>query len=324
MSRDNPAERGSVPENKGKEPSKEPLRERDGKDSAKDSSPRDSWVERFKIALGLKPAHSIRDDLEDALEEQEAEGDNDSFTPEERRILRNLLDARDTRVADVMVPRSAIIGISEEATFGDLKALFQSAGHSRLPVYGETLDDPKGMVHIRDVFVRMESLSSGTTIGKSGLVRPVLFAPASKPALDLLVDMQRQRIHMALVIDEYGETDGLVSLEDLIEIIVGNIEDEHDQSDDIRIEALANGDLLVDSQADLEEVALRLGLRIEPDEGEPGVSTVGGYVAALLGRLPAKGESLTAPNGLIFTVIEGDARRMRKLRIARPPSDDSG
>ncbi len=180
------------------------------------------------------------------------------------------------------------------------------------------------MVHIRDVFVRMESLSSGTTIGKSGLVRPVLFAPASKPALDLLVDMQRQRIHMALVIDEYGETDGLVSLEDLIEIIVGNIEDEHDQSDDIRIEALANGDLLVDSQADLEEVALRLGLRIEPDEGDQPVSTVGGYVAALLGRLPAKGESLTAPNGLIFTVIEGDARRMRKLRIARPPSDDSG
>ncbi|MCA3597247.1 MAG: HlyC/CorC family transporter [Methylobacterium sp.] len=319
MSSDNPAERGSVPDNKGREP----PREREAKESLKDSG-RDSWVDRLKIALGLKPAHSIRDNLEDALEEQEAEGDNDSFTPEERRILRNLLDARDTRVADVMVPRSAIIGISEDATFGDLKALFLSAGHSRLPVYGETLDDPKGMVHIRDVFVRMESLASGTTVGKSGLVRPVLFAPASKPALDLLVDMQRQRIHMALVIDEYGETDGLVSLEDLIEIIVGNIEDEHDQSDDIRIEAMPNGDLLVDSQADLDEVALRLGLRIEPDEGDQPVSTVGGYVAALLGRLPAKGESLAAPNGLIFTVIEGDARRMRKLRIARPPGDDSG
>ena len=319
MSSDNPAERGSVPDNKGREP----PREREAKESLKDSG-RDSWVDRFKIALGLKPAHSIRDDLEDALEEQDAEGDNDSFTSEERRILRNLLDARDTRVADVMVPRSAIIGISEDATFGDLKALFLSAGHSRLPVYGETLDDPKGMVHIRDVFVRMESLASGTTVGKSGLVRPVLFAPVSKPALDLLVDMQRQRIHMALVIDEYGETDGLVSLEDLIEIIVGNIEDEHDQSDDVRIEALPNGDLLVDSQADLDEVALRLGLRIEPDEGDQPVSTVGGYVAALLGRLPAKGESLAAPNGLIFTVIEGDARRMRKLRIARPPGDDSG
>lgn len=314
MSSDNPAERGSGPDFKGKEPLRDAQRE----------SPRDSWVERFKIALGLKPAHSIRDDLEVALDEPDSGSEDDSFTPEERRILRNLLDSRDSRVADVMVPRSAIVGISEEATFGDLKAMFLSAGHSRLPVYGETLDDPKGMVHIRDVFVRMESLSSGTTVGKSGLVRPVLFAPASKPALDLLVDMQRQRIHMALVIDEYGETDGLVSLEDLIEIIVGNIEDEHDQSDDIRIEALPNGDLMVDSQADLEEVAMRLGLRIEPEEGEQGVSTVGGYVAALLGRLPAKGESLTAPNGLIFTVIDGDARRMRKLRIARPPGDDTG
>lgn len=161
MSSDNPAERGSVPDNKGREP----PREREAKESLKDSG-RDSWVDRFKIALGLKPAHSLRDNLEDALEDQDAEGDNDSFTPEERRILRNLLDARDTRVADVMVPRSAIIGISEDATFGDLKALFLSAGHSRLPVYGETLDDPKGMVHIRDVFVRMESLASGTTVGK--------------------------------------------------------------------------------------------------------------------------------------------------------------
>ncbi|MGL5445820.1 MAG: hemolysin family protein [Rhabdaerophilum sp.] len=310
MSSDNPAERASAPEQKNRETGKEP--------------PRESWGERLKIVLGLKPAHSIRDNLEDALEDPEVEGDDESFTQEERRILRNLLNARDTRVQDVMVPRGSIIGISEDASFGELRAMFLSAGHSRLPVYGETLDDPKGMVHIRDVFVRMESLSSNVLVGKSGLVRPVLFAPASMPALDLLLDMQRQRIHMALVIDEYGETDGLVSLEDVLEIIVGNIEDEHDSNEEIRIEALPNGDLVVDAQAALEDVALRLGIRIEAEEGEQAISTVGGYISALLGRLPAKGEVITAPNGVIFTVLDGDARRMRKIRIAPPPGDDSG
>lgn len=306
MSSDNPAERASAPEQKSKDQNRE------------------SWVERFKVALGLKPQPSIRDDLEDALDEPESAGEEDGFTQEERRILRNLLDARDKRVQDVMVPRGSIIGISEEVTFGELKALFLSAGHSRLPVYGETLDDPKGMVHIRDVFVRMEGLSSSILVGKSGLVRPVLFAPATMQALDLLLDMQRQRIHMALVIDEYGETDGLVSLEDLLEIIVGNIEDEHDSREEIRIESLPNGDLVVDAQAPLDEVSLRLGLRIELEEGEQAASTVGGYVAALLGRLPEKGEVITAPSGLIVTVLDGDARRMRKLRLARPPGDDSG
>lgn len=312
MSSDNPAERASAPELKNKDQN----RERE--------APRESWVERFKLALGLKPQPSIRDDLEDALEEPESASDENAFTQEERRILRNLLDARDKRVQDVMVPRGSIIGISEEATFGELKALFLSAGHSRLPVYGETLDDPKGMVHIRDVFVRLDSLSSSVLVGKTGLVRPVLFAPASMPALDLLLDMQRQRIHMALVIDEYGETDGLVSLEDLLEIIVGNIEDEHDSSDDIRIESLPGGDLVVDAQAPLEDVSLRLGLRIDLEDGEQAASTVGGYLSALLGRMPEKAEIITAPNGLVFTVLDGDARRVRKLRIARPPGDDSG
>ncbi|CAN1569648.1 TlyC Hemolysins and related proteins containing CBS domains [Rhabdaerophilaceae bacterium] len=316
MSSDNPVERVGAPDIKAREAQKEITRERE--------APRESWLERLKVAVGLKSTHSLRDNLEDALEEEEAGNPDDTFTQEERRILRNLLDARDMRVQDVMVPRGSIIAISESASFGELKQLFQSGGHSRLPVYGDTLDDPKGMVHIRDVFVRLDSLASSVVIGSSGLVRPVLFAPASMPALDLLLDMQRQRIHMALVIDEYGETDGLVSLEDLLEIIVGNIEDEHDSSEDPQIEALPNGDLLVDAQADIEDVALRLGVRFEGDDGEHEVSSVGGYVTAMLGRLPVKGESVIAPNGLTLTVVEGDARRVRKLRITRPPPDDSG
>ncbi len=202
MSSDNPAERGSGPDMKGKEPAREPLREREAKDS-----PRESWVDRFKIALGLKPAHSIRDDLEDALEEQESEGDDDSFTPEERRILRNLLDSRDTRVVDVMVPRSAIIGISEDATFGDLKALFLSAGHSRLPVYGETLDDPKAWCISAMSSCGWKAFPPARPSARAGsCARCSLRPPRSRRST--VVDMQRQRIHMALVIDEYGETDG--------------------------------------------------------------------------------------------------------------------
>lgn len=279
----------------------------------------ESWISRIKLALGLKPAASIRNDLEDALEEQDA-GDDDDFSTEERRILRNLLTARGKRVQDVMVPRGAIIGISDEARFEDLRVLFASAGHSRVPVYGETLDDPKGMIHIRDMFAKMQSIEAGTAIGKAALVRPLLFAPGSMPALDLLLDMQAKRIHMALVIDEYGATDGLVSLEDLIEIIVGDIEDEHDIVEDPNIEPLADGAYAIDARASLERVSALMGVEFAAPSEEHDIETVGGYVTAFLGRVPAKGETMEGPNGLMFTVVDGDPRRLRRIQIAPPPT----
>lgn len=280
----------------------------------RDSQPRESWVTKLKFALGLKNIGSIRDDLEDALEEADA-GFDDEFSVEERRILRNLLAARDVRVQDVMVPRGAIIGISEAASFAELRALFGSAGHSRLPIYAETLDDPKGMIHIRDMFSRLDTVSEDTKISDTGLMRPVLFAPGTIPALDLLLDMQRQRIHMALVIDEYGATDGLVSLEDLLEIIVGDIEDEHDVLDDPNIEHLENGAIAIDARAGVEEVARLFNIAFAPASDEHDIESIGGYVTALLGRVPAQGEELTAPNGLTFIVLDGDQRRLKRLKI---------
>lgn len=299
----------------------DPLR----REGAKENAPRESWMDRLKFALGLKAIGSIRGELEDALEDAESGGD-DEFSVEERRILRNLLTARDVRVQDVMVPRGAIIGISEAASFADLRALFGSAGHSRLPVYTETLDDAKGMIHIRDMFARLDSVAVNTKISETELLRPVLFAPGTMPALDLLLDMQRKHIHMALVIDEYGATDGLVSLEDLLEIIVGEIEDEHDVLDDPNIERLADGSIAIDARAGVEEVAHMMRVAFAPASDEHDIESIGGYVTALIGRVPVVGEEITAPNGLVFTVMEGDQRRLKRVRITAitPPEAMGG
>ncbi len=313
MSADDSAERPSPAEAPRKDAAK------DRNDSRHDSR-NDSWFERFKLALGLKAPASIRDDLEDALEGSQ-EGKTDDFTGEEKRILRNLLTARDIRVQDVMVPRGSIVGISSGASFGEMRALFALAAHSRLPVYSETLDDPEGMIHIRDMFARLEEIDLATKVADTGLVRPVLFAPGSMPALDLLLEMQAKRIHMALVIDEYGATDGLVSLEDLLEIIVGEIEDEHDVIEDPELEKLEDGAIAINANAAVDEVARLMGVELEPASDEHDIGTIGGYVTAHLGRVPVPGEVVSAPGGLVFTILEGDSRRLKRVRVALTPPE---
>lgn len=280
---------------------------------------RDSWVDRIKLALGLKAPPSIRDDLEEALDESEEGGTTEDFTREEKRILRNLLTARDVRVQDVMVPRGSIIGISDDATFGELRVLFALAAHSRLPVYTETLDDPKGMIHIRDMFARLEEIDLAAKVSDIQLIRPVLFAPGTKPALDLLLEMQGKHIHLALVIDEYGATDGLVSIEDLLEIIVGEIEDEHDIAEDTKIETLDDGAIAINANASVDAVARLMGIELGPASDEHDIGTIGGYVTAFLGRVPALGEIVTSPSGLVFTILDGDSRRLKRVRIALAP-----
>lgn len=279
---------------------------------------RDSWLDRLKLALGLKAPPSIRDDLEEALEESEEKA-TDDFTQEEKRILRNLLTARDVRVQDVMVPRGSIVGVSDDATFGELRAMFALAAHSRLPVYTETLDDPKGMIHIRDMFARLDEIDLSAKVADVHLIRPVLFAPGTKPALDLLLEMQGKHIHLALVIDEYGATDGLVSIEDLLEIIVGEIEDEHDIAEDTEIETLDDGAIAINANATIDDVAQLMGIELEPASDEHDIGTIGGYVTAILGRVPVLGEIVTSPSGLIFTVLDGDSRRLKRVRIALAP-----
>jgi CBS domain containing-hemolysin-like protein len=296
-------------------PSATEAARRDGKEN------RESWFDRFRIALGLKAPGSIREDLEDALD-QAGDGEADAFTTEEKRILRNLLTARDIRVQDVMVPRSAIIAISDDASFSELRALFASAAHSRLPVYKETLDDPRGMIHIRDMFARLDEIDLAAKVRDIDLIRPVLFAPGSMPALDLLLEMQGKHIHMALVIDEYGGTDGLVSIEDLLEIIVGEIEDEHDIIEDPDIVKLADGSIEINAHASVDDVARLMGVELEPASDEHDIGTIGGYVTAMLGRVPVVGEMVTPDGVLAFTIVQGDSRRVKRLRIAPAPTPE--
>jgi CBS domain containing-hemolysin-like protein len=295
-------------------------------------------VARLIAALRLKGGTTLRSDLEVALAQN---GRDAELSPQERVMLANVLSLRTKRVADVMVPRADIVACPADISLGELLAQFRTAGHSRLPVYGETLDDPRGMVHIRDFLDFMaaraeasrkrrrkaDGQAAGPDLGavdlsaslsSARILRPVLYVPASMPAVDLLVRMQSTRTHMALVIDEYGGTDGLVSIEDLVEIVVGDIEDEHDEADGPSITRMSDGRLVADARAAMDEAFQALGLELSavPDAEE--VDTLGGYIVGLAGRVPARGELISHESGLEFRVLEADARRIRRLRVRRP------
>jgi CBS domain containing-hemolysin-like protein len=289
----------------------------------------------LRALFGLGSA-SVRDDIEDALDGAETNAD---FTPQERAILKNVLGLHDVRVADVMVPRADIIAASIDTTLSDLLALFRTAGHSRLPVYGETLDDPRGMVHIRDFvdflaseprFGLVEQASAAspspdqrtaaefgmnTPLSAARILRPVLFAPPSMPALDLLVKMQASRTHMALVIDEYGGTDGLVSMEDVVEAIVGDIEDEHDEADRPEVVAGGDGSYTVEARASLEDVSKAIGYDLSALADAEDVDTIGGLLTAAAGRVPGRGEIVAGPDDFEFEVLDADPRRVKRLKI---------
>jgi CBS domain containing-hemolysin-like protein len=291
-------------------------------------APRVSLLDRLRSALGLAPA-SVREDIEDALEE--AAGD---VTPHERALLKNVLGLHDLRVEDAMIPRADIIAVSLESPLREALKVFRDAGHSRLPVYSDTLDDPRGMIHIRDFVnhlalcaelrearspeeqAQAKKIDFDTTLSAANLMKPVLFVPRSMPALDLLIRMQATRTHLALVIDEYGGTDGLVTIEDIMEMIVGDIEDEHDVAEPAEIEELDNGDFLIDARADLDEVTARLGVDFRLEETPPEVTTLGGLVAYLAGRVPMRGEIIPTPvEAYEFEILDADPRRVGKVRV---------
>lgn len=304
--------------------------------SAPDPRGAPSWLDRLKDLMGLRPAASIRDELQVALKSA-AEGVAEDFSPEERAMLLNILGLREIRVEDVMVPRVNIMAIPAQLTLGELFARFEEAEHSRLPVYRETLDEPLGMIHIKDLvrhMTRESGAAAGTvdlsrvdlsrTIEEAGLLRSVLYVPSSMPAIGLLARMQASHTHMALVIDEYGGTDGLVTIEDLVETIVGDIEDEHDEEEAALIARASDGSYVADARAPLEEVVelvpgLDLGELVEE------VDTLGGLLVTLSGRVPTRGDVVPAPNGgFEFLVLDADPRRLKRVRIVRREAQDPG
>jgi CBS domain containing-hemolysin-like protein len=295
------------------------------------SSPREQTsglFDRVRALFGLAPA-SARDDIEDVIEESASE----EFTPQERAILKNVLALHDVRVEDVMVPRADVVALALDTPLREVLDCFRTAGHSRLPVYDETLDDPRGMIHIRDFVVFLASdprfgLMKGPQpagldaergldmpLSATRILRPVLYAPPSMPALDLLLKMQASRTHMALVIDEYGGTDGLVSIEDVMESIVGDIEDEHDEDETPELRASGDGGFIADARAPLDAVAGAVGFDFASLAEAEGVDTIGGLVTAAAGRVPNRGEILHGPGEFEFEVLDADPRRIKRLKI---------
>lgn len=296
-----------------------------------------SLVDRVLGLFRHRNGTSLREEIAGALAETAT--DAGAFSPGERAMLNNILRLREVRVEDVMVPRADIEAVEINTTLGDLLGLFEQSGHSRMPVYSETLDDPRGMVHIRDVLAHITKLARvkkgrsraktpvstaldlaqvdlARTIGDLSLIRPVLFVPPSMLASDLMGRMQTTRTQMALVIDEYGGTDGLASLEDIVEMVVGDIEDEHDD-DEPMITQTGDGVFVVDGKAEIDEVAKMIGEDFAAGEHGEYVDTIGGMIFNTLGRVPARGEVVQAIPGFEFHVLDADPRRVKRVRIVQ-------
>lgn len=256
---------------------------------------------------------TVRDTLEELIEDFDE--DEAPVEPMERVLLANVLNLRDLTVVDVMVPRADIIAVDAAVGIDELIEKFKTENHSRLPVYRDSLDDCIGMVHIRDVLgQRFGEDARDLQFRLSDLVRPVLFVAPSMRVLDLLLEMRVKRTHMALVVDEYGGIDGLLTIEDLVEEIVGEIQDEHDDEPEPQMVERPDGAVLADARVELDEFEDRFG-EIFTEEEKEDSDTLGGLVFSLAGRVPVRGELVKHDSGLIFEVVDGDPRRVRRLRI---------
>ncbi|MDM9626146.1 hemolysin family protein [Rhizobium sp. S152] len=328
----------------------------DGGSSSRQSGRSQSFWSRAARILRPQQSSRLREDLTDALMTDASE--DDGFSPDERAMLHNILRFREVRVADVMVPRADIEAVDQSITIGELMILFEESGRSRMPVYAETLDDPRGMVHIRDLLsyvakqarnkrrgstkavkpaepmveVAPENLQKQPrvakpnfdlarvdlqkTLSEAGIIRKILFVPPSMLASDLLRRMQVNRTQMALVIDEYGGTDGLASHEDIVEMVVGDIDDEHDD-EEVMFKRVSEDVFVADARVELEEIAEAIGPDFDIAEQVDEVDTLGGLIFSELGRIPVRGEVVQALPGFEFHILDADPRRIKRVRITR-------
>jgi CBS domain containing-hemolysin-like protein len=252
-----------------------------------------------------------------------AEDDDISTATEqahEQELIENIREIRDQPVSELMVPRADIVAVEADTNRDTLLRLLVDKSHSRLPVYRDTLDEVIGIVHIKDV---LASIANGGEFSLKDIVRPVSIVAPSIRVLDLLLDMRKTHQHMALVIDEFGGIDGLITIEDLVEGIVGEITDEHDRAQTATMVEKADGSLLADARVPIEDFEARVGEVLDQDERDE-VDTLGGLVFSLAGRVPSRGELLTHPSsGLEFEIIDADPRRIKRIRVRNPPPPQS-
>ncbi len=297
-----------------------------------------SWIKR---AFGAgKSDETLRESLEGVLDRHAGEEGTSAFRADAKSMMLNLIEFSDLRVDDVMVARAEIIAIDASSSVSELLDCFLAAGHSRLPIYHETLDEPVGMIHIKDFLgwlnsnskpgkekartrkpVPILSLSATdlkTPVSELGIMRELLYVPPSMPAADLLVKMQSTHVHMAVVVDEYGGTDGLATIEDLVEEIVGDIADEHDEIDEL-ITRASDTSWLAEARLEIEDAEEMLGIKLLPHDEEEEADTLGGLIFHMLGRVPVRGELIRHASGVEFEIVAADPRRVRRIAIHTKP-----
>ena len=276
------------------------------------------WRGMRALIFGDESEQTLRNEIEEAIDEAEdsrpVAGD---LSPAERDMLRNILHLGELTAGEIAVTRGEIVAVPDTIGFDQLAARFADAGHSRLPVYGESLDQVIGMVHIKDVFVASRDPSVDRSI--NALMRTPLFVPESMGVLDLLARMRSERIHLAIVVDEFGGTEGLVTIEDVVEEIVGDIEDEHDEEEESQLVLLEDGIWEADARVELEALAEAVDPRLASAEDE--VDTLGGLIFLLAGRIPDNGESIVHPSGWRLEAIDSDPRRILRVRLHAPEVD---
>ena len=275
------------------------------------------WRGMRHLIFGDESETTLRGQIEDAIEEAEDQrpvaGD---LTPSERQMLKNLLHFGDRTAGEIAVTRGDIIGVPKTISFDDLVKAFADAGHSRLPVYGDGLDEMVGMLHIKDVFMARVDETRDRSL--AALMRDPLFVPESMGVIELLARMRTERIHLAIVVDEFGGTEGLVTIEDVVEEIVGEIEDEHDEDEGGTLVALDDGVWEADARLELDEVREAVDARLTAEDDE--VDTIGGLTFQLAERILSPGETVAHPSGWRLECVESDGRRVKRVRL-HPPVD---
>ena len=252
----------------------------------------------------------LKESIEEVIEEHEAL--TPAMDPEQREMLMNIISFGELEVDDVMVPRTDIVALEAGASTADVVSTFRQAHHSRLPVYRETLDDIAGFVHIKDI---VDHWGRDEELSLARILRELLVVPPSMPILDLLARMRATRIHMAVVVDEYGGTDGLATIEDIVEEIVGEIEDEHDTDEGPSLLERPDGTIEADGRAEIDDLEKILAVDLLPDEVDEDIETLGGLVFAMLGRVPQIGETISHPGGVEFEIVDADLRRVKRLMV---------
>jgi len=319
-------------------------------DTISDQAKEQSLWSKMQNLFSFGKDSDLRQSLEEVIEQHEKAPEDTLVRPQARSMMLNLLKFSDLRVDDIMVPRADIIAIEDTASVNDLLDIFSEANHSRIPIFTDTLDDPCGMIHIKDLMrwltvgekatpakksVASNNKTNGsksrplhrspnrnTKIASTKIIREVLFVPPSMLASDLLVKMQAVQIHLAIVVDEYGGTDGLVSIEDVVEEIVGEIADEHDDTADFLVKT-ANGNYIADARTPIDMVEAVLNIDLLPDEQDDNADTLGGFVFSMLDRVPVRGELIRHNSGIEFEIMQADSRRVKRLKIHTHPSTGS-